>query len=116
MRRGGRWLLDAGVSLVLGSDAPVSRLDPWLAMSAAVHRSADDRDAWHPEQALTAREALAASVGQQPRVRPGSRGDVVLLDRDPLASYDDSRATAAALRSVPVALTVVGGRIVHRAL
>ncbi len=110
-----RWMLDAGATLVLGSDAPVSPLDPWLAMAAAVHRTADDRDAWHGEHALTAREALAASVGEQPRVRVGSRGDLVLLDRDPLASYDSTRATAAALRSMPVALTVVGGRVVHRA-
>lgn len=111
-----RWMLDAAVSVVLGSDAPVSPLDPWLAMAAAVHRTADDRDAWHPEHALTAREALAASVDQQPRVRVGSRGDLVLLDRDPLASYDGTGETAAALRSMPVALTVVAGRIVHRNL
>ena len=57
-----RWMLDDGVELALGSDAPVSPLDPWLAIAAAVHRTADDRDAWHPEQALTPREALAASV------------------------------------------------------
>ena len=31
-------------SSAFGSDAPVSPLDPWLAMAAAVHRSADDRD------------------------------------------------------------------------
>ena len=111
-----RWMLDAGATLVLGSDAPVSPLDPWLAMAAAVHRSGDDRDAWHAEHALTAREALAASVGEQPRVRVGSRGDLVLLDRDPLAAHDSPRATAAALRAMPVALTVVGGRVVHRAL
>ncbi|WP_323794335.1 amidohydrolase, partial [Nocardioides sp.] len=37
-----RWMLDAGVNLVLGSDAPVSPLDPWLAMAAAVHRTGDD--------------------------------------------------------------------------
>jgi predicted amidohydrolase YtcJ len=111
-----RWMLDAGATLVLGSDAPVSPLDPWLAMAAAVHRAGDDREAWHAEHALTAREALAASVGEQPRVRPGARGDLVLLDRDPLAAYDTTREISAALRSMPVALTVVGGRIVHRAL
>jgi predicted amidohydrolase YtcJ len=111
-----RWMLDAGATLVLGSDAPVSPLDPWLAMAAAVHRSGDDREQWHAEHALTAREALAASVGEQPRVRVGSRGDLVLLDRDPLAAHDSPRATAAALRAMPVALTVVGGRVVHRAL
>ena len=49
-----RWMLDDGVELALGSDAPVSPLDPWLAIAAAVHRSADERDPWHGEQALTA--------------------------------------------------------------
>jgi predicted amidohydrolase YtcJ len=33
-----RWMLDEGVELALGSDAPVSPLDPWLAIAAAVHR------------------------------------------------------------------------------
>lgn len=111
-----RWMLDAGARLVLGSDAPVSPLDPWLAMAAAVHRSADDREAWHPEHALTAREALAASVDEQPTVGVGSRGDLVLLDRDPLAPGEAPRDVAASLRSMPVALTVVGGRVVHTAL
>ena len=111
-----RWMLDAGVALVLGSDAPVSPLDPWLAMAAAVHRSGDDREAWHPEQALTAREALAASVDGSRTCGVGSRGDLVLLDRDPLASYDGTRTTAAALRSMPVALTVVAAGRPQRAL
>ncbi len=110
-----RWLLDAGVRLVLGSDAPVSPLDPWLAMAAAVHRSADDREAWHPEQALTPAEALAASVDEQPTVGVGSRGDLVLLDHDPLAPGTPAEV-AARLRATEVALTVVAGRVVHRAL
>jgi len=111
-----RWMLQAGVRLVLGSDAPVSPLDPWLAMAAAVHRGwvDDDRDAWHPEHSLTPREALAASVDEQPTVRPGSRGDLVLLEHDPLAPADSGREAAAALRRTTVALTVVGGRVVHR--
>ena len=60
-----RWMLDDGVELALGSDAPVSPLDPWLAMAAAVHRSADERGPWHGEQALTVREVLA-SLGRRP--------------------------------------------------
>ncbi|MEZ5193050.1 MAG: amidohydrolase family protein [Nocardioides sp.] len=79
-----RSMSEAGVELALGSDAPVARLDPWLAIAAAVHRSADARDAWHPEQSLTAREALAASVDGR-RVRPGAPADLVLLGADPLA-------------------------------
>jgi predicted amidohydrolase YtcJ len=111
-----RWMLDDGVRLCFGSDAPVSPLDPWLAMAAAVHRSADDRPAWHPEQALTPREALAASVDGQPMVGVGSPADLVLLDADPLRKHDDSAEAAAALRRMRAALTVVDGRVVHSAL
>jgi len=111
-----RWMLDDGVELALGSDAPVSPLDPWLAMSAAVHRSADDRDPWHGEQGLTPAEALAASVDGQPTVGIGSPGDLILLDADPLATGESSAATGAALRHLSVALTTVGGRVVHSEL
>lgn len=111
-----RWMLDDGVTLVLGSDAPVSPLDPWLAMAAAVHRSADERVGWHPEHSLGPQEALAASADGQPMVQPGSRGDLVLIDNDPLAAGEDS-AVGAVLRAVPpVALTVVAGEVVHSAL
>ncbi len=111
-----RWMLDDGVRLVLGSDAPVSPLDPWLAMAAAVHRSADLREPWHDEQALTALEALRASVDGQPTVAAGSRGDLVLLDRDPLEFEPDSAASNGHLRAMAVALTVVDGTVVHRQL
>jgi predicted amidohydrolase YtcJ len=111
-----RWMLDEGVELALGSDAPVSPLDPWLAIAAAVHRSSDEREPWHAEQALTPAEALTASVDGQPTVGVGSPGDLVLLDADPLAPQGDSAAAAAALREMSVALTVVGGRVVHSTL
>ena len=114
-----RWMLEDGVELLLGSDAPVSPLDPWLAMAAAVHRSADEREPWHPEQALTVREALVASVDGQPTVQVGSRGALVLLDRDPLAlpgDPGDTAEVAAALRAMSSALTVVAGVPVHSAL
>jgi predicted amidohydrolase YtcJ len=97
-----RRLLDAGATLTLGSDAPVSPLDPWLAVDAAVRRTGDARPAWHPEQALTRREALAASVDGQPAVAAGSRADLVVLDHDPLLVVRPD-----------VELTVVAGRIVH---
>jgi len=109
-----RWMLEDGVELALGSDAPVSPLDPWLAMAAAVHRSADDRDPWHAEQALTPAEAFSASVDGRPTLAPGSRGDLVLLDSNPLAAAETTAETAANLRAMPVALTVVAGRVVHR--
>jgi predicted amidohydrolase YtcJ len=108
-----RWMLDEGVTLAFGSDAPVSPLDPWLAMAAAVHRSGDQREPWHPEQALTPREALAASVDGQGTVRPGSRGDLVLLDGDPVEPADSSIARADRLRDMHVHATWVAGQLVY---
>jgi predicted amidohydrolase YtcJ len=108
-----RWMVDDGVPLVLGSDAPVSPLDPWLAIAAAVHRSADERPAWHGEQALTPREALAASVDGQGSVHAGGRADLVLLDADPLDPSGSAADQAAHLRSMPIAATWVAGRLVH---
>ena len=111
-----RSMVDAGVTLAMGSDAPVAPLDPWLAMAAAVHRSGDDRPAWHPEQAITGAEALAASTDGQGTVREGSRGDVVLLDADPLRAFGDAEGSgeqAAYLRRMPVAATLVAGRLAH---
>ena len=108
-----RSLLDAGAELRLGSDAPVSPLDPWLAMAAAVHRSADDRPPWTPDEAITPRQALAASTNGQGTVAVGSPGDLVLLDHDPLATADGTAEAADRLRSVRVHATAVAGRLTH---
>ena len=110
-----RSLLDAGAMLALGSDAPVARLDPWLAMAAAVHRSADEREPWTATEALTPAEALAASTDGR-RLRPGVPGDVVLLDDDPLAAEGGTAAAARRLRDVRVAATMVAGRVTHASL
>lgn len=107
-----RWLQDDGVELALGSDAPVSPLDPWLAIAAAVHRSADERDPWHPEQALTAAEALGASTDGRGTVAPGHPADLALLDADPLAS-GSSLEQAKSLRAMHVSATWVAGTLVH---
>jgi predicted amidohydrolase YtcJ len=106
-----RWLRDAGVPLVLGSDAPVAPLDPWAGIAAAVHRSADHRPAWHPEQHIPLGAAIAASYGPDGPLRPGRRADVVVLDGD---LPDTAAADAArALRTMPVAGTLLAGRWTH---
>ena len=89
-----RALADAGVHLALGSDAPVAPLDPWITMSAAVTRTRDNREPWHPEQALTPLEALRATAHDDP-------GDLVIVDADP---FDPSN-----LRDMPVHATMVAG-------
>jgi predicted amidohydrolase YtcJ len=107
-----RSLLDAGATLTFGSDAPVAPLDPWVAIAAAVHRSRDGRPPWHPEQEITIREALSASMPPDRRtlvLRAGDPADLIVLDRDPFS------ADPAALRTMPVAATMLDGAWTHRA-
>jgi predicted amidohydrolase YtcJ len=103
-----RSLLDAGASVLLGSDAPVSPLDPWRTIAAAVSRSRDGREPWHPEQAITGTEAIAASA--RSTVSVGQPADLVIVDADPLA------ASADALREMPVFATLLAGRVTHGTL
>ncbi|GGD77377.1 amidohydrolase [Microbacterium murale] len=98
-------LLRAGAELRLGSDAPVAPLDPWQAIAAAVHRTNDEREPWHPEERLSVGEALDASV--RSAVRPGEPADLVLCGADP---HDAGSST---LRTMPVLATLLGGRITH---
>ncbi len=73
-------LLAAGGTIEIGSDAPVSPLDPWDGIASAVTRTDDDRPAWHPEQAIPLETALAAAAGGRAGLeigadsRPGDRG------------------------------------------
>ena len=95
----------AGAEIRFGSDAPVAPLDPWHAIAAAVTRTDDDREPWHPEERLSVEQALAASV--RSAIRPGDPADIVLCGANPLAS-------GAALRTMPVVATVLAGRLTHR--
>lgn len=103
-----RSLLDSGARLLFGSDAPVSPLDPWLGISAAVSRSRGGDAPWHPEQRITAAEALAAST--RTRVAVGQPADLAITDIDPLTASGEQ------LRAMPVAATLLAGRFTHNAL
>lgn len=103
-----RSLIDAGARIVLGSDAPVAPLDPWVAIAAATSRARDGREPFHGEQAITVPEALAASTRSLLAV--GEPADLIAVETDPLTASSD------ALRSMPVALTLLGGRVTHAAL
>jgi predicted amidohydrolase YtcJ len=102
-----RSLLDAGATVLLGSDAPVSPLDPWRTIAAAVGRARDGREPWHPQQAIIAAEAIAASA--RSTVAVGQPADLVVTERDPQSSDPDE------LRDMQVAATLLGGRFTYRA-
>jgi predicted amidohydrolase YtcJ len=103
-----RALWEAGAELTLGSDAPVAPLDPWVTLAAAVSRSRDGREPWHPEQALPVEVALAASSGAERDLRVGGPADLVVTDVNPV------EASGEQLRHMPVFATMVAGEWTHR--
>ena len=112
-----RSLLDSGVVLANGSDAPIEELDPLLGIRAGVARTLDERAAWHPEQALSVEQALHATTvapawlaGDERRrgkLVPGYLADLVVLNRDPLACEPEE------LAEVRVVATMLGGAWTH---
>ncbi|KQX47887.1 MULTISPECIES: amidohydrolase [unclassified Streptomyces] len=125
-RAGRAWrcrdLADSGATVVLGSDWPIAPFPPLGVMAGARHRrpSRDLGRAPHgPEQALTALEALrgmttapAYAAGEEHeagRIAPGFRADLAVFAGDPLTT------AATDLPDLPVLLTVLDGRITHRA-
>jgi predicted amidohydrolase YtcJ len=103
-----RQMLEAGADVRFGSDAPASALDPWLAISAAVHRAAAGDTPWHVAEQLTAEEAIRASVRSTLAV--GQPADFAVLDADP---FDVSPTE---LATMPVSATFLGGRTTHSLL
>ncbi|GAA4745359.1 amidohydrolase family protein [Amnibacterium soli] len=100
-----RSLLDAGGSLLFGSDAPVAPLDPWRTLRAAVDRAGAGERPWHPEQRIPLDAALAASTRGRAMPRVGDPADLIALDA-PVAAFDPEA----------VALTVIGGVVRHTRL
>lgn len=117
-----RELIDSGVPLPAGSDAPVEQGDPRIEFYAAVARKSLDGqqlEGWHPELAMTRLEALrsltewpayaAFEEEERGRIVVGMRADLTAFDRDLLTVPEAEILTAKPL------LTVVGGEVVHAA-
>lgn len=93
----------AGARLRFGSDAPVAPPDPWLTIQAAVARTVDEREPWHPEQRLPIAVALSASTAHGVLPRVGEPADLAVLERDPLV------VTAGELGTLRVHATMAAG-------
>ncbi|MFG2073772.1 amidohydrolase [Nonomuraea maritima] len=115
---GWRTLLDEGVALAFGSDAPVEHPNPFVALHAAVTRTRTDgtpSGGWQPEQRISVGEALRAhtlgsayAAGEEHRkgvLTPGRLADLVAVDTDPFAAEVD------AIARTQVLTTVVGGQV-----
>lgn len=112
-----RRLLDAGICLPLGSDAPVESIDPRRSFFAAVCRTDEagaPRGGWFADQKLTAAEVLrgftaapAESIGTTnpaAALVPGAVADLTLWYDDPL------RCRPEALRECRITGVVLDGR------
>ena len=111
-----------GATIVMGSDWPVSSPDPLAGIHVAVNRIADDADPGTEPldggQSLPLPVAVAAYTAGSAwtnrvehlsgSIRPGLRGDLVVLDRDPFDGPPTDIARARVHR------TYVDGRLVHR--
>lgn len=100
-------LLDAGMALAAGSDAPFGDPDPWAAMQAAVQRRTPSGIAMGAAEALTPEQALdlflrdPADLTRRRKVETGAPADLCLLDCDWRTARAD--LSAAHVRSVFVA-------------
>ncbi|TFG73407.1 MAG: amidohydrolase, partial [Anaerolineales bacterium] len=117
-----RSLLDLGVPLAFGSDAPIEVFDPFLALFSAVARRTEvnrvpSAVVWYPEQRLPLSEAVRAytwggayAAGMEDRLgklTPGYYADLVVLDRDIFELPEES------LLEVSVSRVMVSGDWEH---
>ncbi|GAB5500583.1 MAG: amidohydrolase [Pseudohongiellaceae bacterium] len=114
-------LVDRGLRILAGSDAPVEVGDPRIEYYAAVARKRLDGSSgpgWHPELAVSRETALmmltlwpaygAFQEDQRGSIEVGKLADFTIFDTDFLTAGEQDILDATAV------MTVVGGRITHR--
>ena len=127
-RQGYRWrsFLNSGAILAFGTDWPIEPLDPRRGLYSSVERrnietGSPGKRGWFSEEAISLVEALRAySLGSAQAVSrdhelgsitPGKLADLTVFAGDIMAvSKKDPRG----ILSLPVAMTIVGGRIVYK--
>jgi predicted amidohydrolase YtcJ len=114
-------LLDAGVKIAGGSDAPVERGDPMIEFYAAVARKdlkGFSGAGWHPEFAVTREQALKmftlwpayASFEEKIKgsIKVGKLADFTVLSADIMSVPVEE------IPKVKCEMTVIGGEVVYR--
>jgi len=113
-----RSVIDRQIPLAFGSDAPIEPLNPLAGIADAVRRARPgSRDVFHPEQRITAVEALhaftvgpAIASGQESsrgRLLPGFPADLVVL------SQDITRVAPMRLCDTKVVVTIIDGTVCY---
>ncbi|MHB8899352.1 MAG: amidohydrolase [Thermoguttaceae bacterium] len=112
-----RSLLDAGATVINGTDAPVEDVNPIGSFYASVTRRLADGRAFFPEQCMTRQEALrsytrdaawaAFEEDLKGTLTPGKLADVTVLSRDLLTCPEGE------ILSTHVDYTILGGKVVY---
>jgi predicted amidohydrolase YtcJ len=115
-------LIDRGLIIPAGSDAPVEKGDPRIEFYAATARKrldGSDGEGWHPEYAVSRADALRmftlwpayAAFQEQERgsISVGKYADLTVFDRDFMT------IEPAAILDAATVMTVVGGRVTYEA-
>jgi predicted amidohydrolase YtcJ len=110
-----RTLLDAGVVVTNGTDAPVEDVDPIASFHSSVTRLTADGTVFYPEQRMTREEALwsytlanayaAFEEDIKGSITPGKLADIVVLSHDIMTVPD------AEILDARVDITILDGRI-----
>ncbi len=106
-----RTLIDAGIRIAAGTDAPFGSGDPWDAIAAATRRTTRSgatigaRERLTPMQAIDLFTGDPRSPGQPRRIEVGAPADLCLLSLDRAAALED-------LSSGNVRATIIDGRVV----
>ena len=114
-----RDLLDAGVVVMNGTDAPVERVDPIASYAGTVTGRMANGEVFNPHQLMTREEGLlsytlAAAYGTQEErnrgsLEAGKLADITVLSRDLLEVPEDE------ISGTRPVMTIVGGKVVWRA-
>jgi predicted amidohydrolase YtcJ len=113
-----RSLLDAGVVVTNGTDAPVEDVDPIASFYSSVTRRMNDGNVFFGEQSMTREEALysytmanafaAFEEDVKGSITVGKLADIVVLSKDIMTIPEEEIPTTT------VDLTIVGGQVKHR--
>jgi len=112
-----RDMINAGVVVCNGTDAPVEKVDPFASLYSSITRRLDNGDYFFSEQAMTREEALKsytvngayASFEESIKgtLEVGKLADIVILDTDILT------APEAEIKTAKVLFTILGGKIIY---
>jgi predicted amidohydrolase YtcJ len=119
-------VLNDGMIIAAGSDAPFESANPWWGMYAAITRKAKDLskqpkgwpDGWYPDQKMTREQALKAftiwgayaQFGEKVKgsLEPGKYADFTVIDRDVMTCPENQ------IKDVQALCTVIGGKVVYQ--